>query len=205
MSKDLFTIGHSSHPISRFVELLSKRGVSAVCDVRSTPYSRRNPQFNRESLASELERIGIRYVFLGKELGARSEDPNCYVDGQARYDRIAETDLFKKGIDRVMKGVDSFRLALMCAESDPLSCHRTILVCRHLRKPGLSISHILGNGEIEPHEAAETRLLRMTKLAQGNLFENSEDLIEEAYDLQASRIAYRKPLDAGAPYREGAD
>ena len=134
-------------------------------------------------------------MFLGRELGARSDDPSCYVDGQARYDRIAKTELFQAGLERVRRGVESFRLALMCAEADPLSCHRTILVCRALRGAGLSIVHILPNGELEAHEDAEKRLLRIEKLENGDLFQSRTALLEEAYDRHGMKIAYRRPTN----------
>ena len=195
MVKDLFTIGHSSHELHDFLRLLQEYGVEAVCDVRSSPYSGRNPQFNKEALRDALSERRIRYVFLGKELGARSEDPGSYVDGQARYDRIAKTDLFKSGLERVLKGAQSFRVALMCAEGDPLSCHRTILVCHELKNSDLSIAHILSNGTIESHEDAEERLLRITGLENGDLFRERSELIEEAYEAHGRKIAYRRPTE----------
>ena len=201
MPRDLFTIGHSSHALPAFLRLLEEHGVEVVCDVRSSPYSGRNPQFNREALRDALAERLVKYVFLGKELGARSEDPGCYVDGQARYERIAKTALFRSGLERVLKGIESFRVALMCAEADPLSCHRTILVCRGLRNSSLSIAHILPNGKLESHEEAEERLLRIAKLENGDLFQARSELLEEAYGLHGKRIAYRRPTDGtGTPH-----
>lgn len=199
MTGKLLTIGHSSHSASRFVELLNNHGVTAVCDVRSIPYSRRNPQFNREEIAETLEGHGIRYVFLGKELGARSDDPSCYVDGQAVYERIAATPLYKQGLERVIGGADSYLVALMCAEADPLTCHRTILVCRSLRSPELSIAHILPDGRLERNEEAEKRLMQITKLIQASFFESGNP-IERAYEVQAEKIAYTRPAPEGAPH-----
>jgi uncharacterized protein (DUF488 family) len=96
-----------------------------------------NPQFNRETFAWEAEKAGITYVFLGRELGARSEDPGCYVEGKVQYNLLARTPLFQIGIGRVVQGVSTHTVALMCAEKDPLDCHRAILVCRHLVDRGL--------------------------------------------------------------------
>ena len=127
MQDTVFTIGHSTHPQERFIGLLLKHGITAVCDVRSKPYSRMNPQFNREDLEEALLAQGIAYRFLGKELGARSDDPDCYVGGKVQYDRLAGTELFKQGLKRVIRGLkEDFRIALMCAEKEPLECHRTI-------------------------------------------------------------------------------
>lgn len=195
MPQDLLTIGHSAHPIEAFLALLTRHHVTAIADVRSTPYSRRNPQFNRESLARTLAEHGIAYVFLGAELGARSADPSCYVDGQARYDRIAATPLFHEGLRRLERGMQAHRVALMCAEADPITCHRTILVCRSLRACGIEIAHILADGGLEPQADAEARLVSLTHAGQAGLFD-AGDPVERAYDLQADRIAYR-PGDRG--------
>jgi uncharacterized protein (DUF488 family) len=109
----IFTVGHSNHPLEHLIGLLRRHGVTALADVRSTPYSRTNPQFNREHLSEALKAAGIVYVFLGKELGARSEDPACYENGKVLYDRLARTDLFRSGIERVLEGAGKFRLVLI--------------------------------------------------------------------------------------------
>ena len=155
----LFTIGHSNHEMGVLVELLGRHLVQVVADVRSQPYSARLPQFNRSALKLALRANGLQYVFLGHELGARRDEASCYVDGQARYDLVSKTDAFAEGLDRVLRGLRKYRIALLCAEMDPLTCHRTILVCRHLRGRGFPIQHILADGSLESHEAAENRLL----------------------------------------------
>jgi uncharacterized protein (DUF488 family) len=189
MRKTLFTIGHSTHTLEHFVNLLTKHGVQAVGDVRSVPYSRRNPQFNREPLTKQLQATGIAYVFLGKELGARSNNPACYIDGKVQYKCLAEEPDFREGIRRLKKGIDTFQVALMCAERDPLTCHRTLLVCRELRSPDLEIEHILSDGAIETNIAAEKRLMAMMNL-RPDMFHNERDCIEKAYEEQAKNIAY---------------
>jgi uncharacterized protein (DUF488 family) len=189
----IHTIGHSNHPIERFLALLEPQGITAVADVRSTPYSRFNPQFRREKLQAALAGVGIQYVFLGVELGARSQDPACYdSEGRVSYARLAGTDLFRKGIERLRTGMAEHRTSLMCAEREPLECHRTILVARELVREGVAVTHILADGSLESHEHAMQRLATSLKLAAGDLFGNSADSIERAYDLQAARIAYVK-------------
>ncbi len=126
--RKLFTIGHSTHAWADFLHLLKTHCINAIADVRSSPYSARLPQYNREVLDRALPAENIRYAFLG----ARRTEPECYVDGVARYDLIARTAVFQAGLDRVLSGTARFRLALVCAEKDPLECHRTILVCRSL-------------------------------------------------------------------------
>jgi uncharacterized protein (DUF488 family) len=189
----IYTVGHSNHPIERFLVLLQPHGITAVADVRSTPYSRFNPQFRREKLQAALASVGIQYVFLGEELGARSRDPACY-DGEGRvsYAKLATTELFRKGIARLRSGMTDHRISLMCAEREPLECHRTILVARELVREGVAVTHILGDGSLEPHEHALLRMATSLKLTGSDLFSDSTDVIEQAYELQAARIAYVK-------------
>ena len=193
MSQELFTIGHSRHAFPYFLSLLKRHKISAICDVRSTPYSRMYPHFSREALRRELKLQNIDYVFLGEELGGRSSDVSCYdADGRVRYDRISDTDAFRRGLSRVKEGMKRYRIALMCTEKDPLTCHRTILICRHLcSEKDLSVLHILEDGQTESHEESESRLLRLARMEQANLFESFQDRLEEAYDYQGKRIAYR--------------
>jgi uncharacterized protein (DUF488 family) len=190
MRRVVFTIGHSTHPLDRFMALLKQHNITALCDIRSRPYSRINPQFNRENLKKSLREQGIVYVFLGKELGAQSEDASCYLLGKVQYDRLAKTNLFRKGLDRVREGMKGYRLALMCAEKDPLECHRSILVARHLEALHTMVEHILDDGSLESHGKALNRLLRQLQLPEQDLFRSREDMIEEAYRIQSERIAY---------------
>jgi uncharacterized protein (DUF488 family) len=189
---EVFTIGHSDHEQQRFVELLRAHHIDAVADVRSSPYSSRFPQFNREALQASLKTTGIRYVFLGDELGARRSETDCYVNGQALYERIAKTPAFQRGIDRVVQGANRMRIALVCAEKDPLDCHRAILVCRHLKTIVPSISHILSDGSVESHEQMEERLLQQFKLTSDDLFRSRAEMLDAAYERHGKRIAYRE-------------
>jgi uncharacterized protein (DUF488 family) len=198
MQDTVFTIGHSTHPQERFIALLRQHGITALCDVRSKPYSRMNPQFNREELEVALQAHGIAYRFLGKELGARSDDPNCYESGRVQYSRLAETNLFKYDLKRVLRGMkEDFRIALMCAEKEPLECHRTILVARHLAECGVAVAHIHADGRLESHDAALSRLARMVNLPDDDMFHSREELLADAYRRQEERIAYEvaEPAD----------
>jgi len=188
---ELFTIGHSTHTAEKFVELLRLHKIGAIGDVRSSPFSAWTPQFNRPALEATLKSAGIQYVFLGDELGARRDEREVYVDGIARYDRIAKTPAFQAGLERVRKGSRKFRLALMCAEKDPLECHRTILVCRNLKRDA-AIAHILEDGAMEAHAKAEERLMKEEKIPQTDLFLSADDLVERAYEQRGEKIAYRE-------------
>jgi len=193
--KTIYTIGHSTHTTEAFLRLLNLHAITAVGDVRSSPYSRFNPQFNRETLQKELKACRIAYVYLGDCLGPRVDDPACCINGKAEYHLIAETDQFAQGISRLKKGMTGHTIALMCSEKDPVSCHRMILVCRHLKNNDLQILHILEDGSLETNDAAEKRLMKLLKIPELDLFAGPDELIAQAYDVQGEKIAYR-PADA---------
>jgi uncharacterized protein (DUF488 family) len=190
MAATIYTVGHSNHSTEKFLALLKQHNVSAIADVRSTPYSRRNPQFNSKALALTLEANGISYVPLGKELGARSDDPSCYENGQVQYGRLAQTPLFHQGIERVLAGAGRFRVALMCAEKEPLDCHRTLLVSKALQARGAAVIHILASGQLEPHDETMLRLVKVSGLAHDDLFADRGQLIEAACAIRERKIAY---------------
>ena len=193
----VLTVGHSNHSLETFVALLQRHGVTALADVRSAPYSRFNPQFNRKALEYSLETIGIRYVFMGRALGGRPDDPSCYKDGRVRYDRLAATPLFREGLERIVEGAGRERIALMCAEKEPLDCHRTILVGRSLAERGVAVAHILADGALEPHHETMGRLLDSVELPREDLLQSREQLIEEALAHRERRIAHAgKPAKA---------
>ena len=155
----IYTIGHSNHPAERFIQLLRQHDIGAVADVRSQPFSRFNPQFNREKLGSALREAGIHYVFLGQELGARTKDPHLLgEDGRVSYAKLAGSESFRRGLDRLMTGMQQHRIALMCAERDPLQCHRTLLISPELERAGVAVTHILGDGTLETHAHLTERL-----------------------------------------------
>ena len=191
---EFFTIGHSNMSVEAFVLLLQQHGITAVADVRSHPFSRYLPHFNQSQIKAYLPAAGIQYVFLGRELGARPEDLSCYdVSGKALYDRIAATPLFTEGIQRLLKGAASYKICLMCAEKDPITCHRTILVCHKLKNFNLQINHILSDGNLESHHDLELRLLSKFKTnakkhqpIQLSLFELEPEIKQEILDLETA-------------------
>jgi uncharacterized protein (DUF488 family) len=148
--KPIKTIGHSNHPIERFVDLLKAGGVETLVDVRSTPYSRRFPQFGRERLTKTLADSGIDYLFAGAALGGKSG---------TSYDASAARPEFRDTLGALIVRADTRTLCLMCAEKEPLDCHRTVLVSRRLSERGVTIEHLLADGRTEPHSAIEERLL----------------------------------------------
>ncbi|MEU5846350.1 DUF488 domain-containing protein [Saccharopolyspora shandongensis] len=186
----VLTIGHSTHDLPSLLALLQQYEVTAVADVRSVPVSRFAPQFNQGAVERGLNQAAIRYVFLGKELGARTEDPTCYVDGRVQYGRLAQTVDFVSGIERLVRGAQTEHIAIMCTEREPLDCHRTVLIARALTERGVTIDHIHGDGELESHTSAMERLMARFGLAEADLFRSPAERLEEALNRQEIRIAY---------------
>ncbi len=188
----IFTIGHSNHALEDFLALLVEHGITAVTDVRSAPYSRFNPQFNRDALAAALKVRNVDYLYLGRELGGRPDDPACYEGGRIRYERVARTGGFREGIARVVDAAATRRMALMCAEKEPLDCHRTLLVARALDgEEGVEVTHVLATGELEPHAKAMDRLMARFDLdPNGDLFQSRQEAVAQAIARQAGRIAF---------------
>ncbi len=187
---DFLTIGHSNLPADQFLSRLKAHGVTAIADVRSVPFSRRFPWFSSRTLSERLQSKGIAYVTMGDALGGRPTSPALYCDGIADYEAMAGTAEFRAGLDRVMAAMMRYRVCLMCAEREPLDCHRCLLVGRAITSRGYSIGHILGDGSIEPHSATEERLLAGPRPA-GDLFADRELLLADAYRRRAHRIAAR--------------
>ena len=200
----LFTIGHSDHGMAEFVSLLARHGVDVVGDVRSQPYSRFHAQFDRETLAEALANNGVRYIFFGRELGARRSERESYRGNQARYDLIGRLPAFREGLAQIRRLLVSDRVCLLCAEKDPITCHRAVLVCRHLRREPIDIGHILADGSLETTEQVEARLVDAVGLPPTHLFLDHSELVEQAYDLQAERIAYTESQAAPIPFRNTA-
>jgi uncharacterized protein (DUF488 family) len=167
------TIGHSNHPIERFVDLLKAGGVEALVDVRSIPYSRRFPQFGRERLAQRLAAAGILYRYEGAALGGRPAPGKS--GGAVGYDELAARPEFKDALDRLIAGAADATLCLMCAEKEPLDCHRTVLVSRHLAERGVAVEHLLADGRQESHAAIEDKLLAGSEPGMPDLFTTAQD------------------------------
>lgn len=192
MTAQILTVGHSNYELDAFISLLKRNGVEAIADVRSSPFSRFAPQFNSDALKEALRGAGIVYVFLGKELGARSDDDCCYIDDVVSYSRLSNTELFRSGIDRLVSGSEKYRIAAMCSEKEPTECHRTILVARVLACQGFEVGHILADGSVEAHQQTMLRLLDILDLPRYDLLMDTEALVEAAYAQREKQIAFRR-------------
>lgn len=196
----LLTVGHSNHPLEGLLALLHQHSATVVADVRSVPYSQRHPQFNRRALEGAFEERDMHYLFLGDELGARTKDPACYdEEGRVRFCRLAEAALFRRGIARVVDRARRSRVALLCAERDPAHCHRAILVAPALLKRGVSVAHILGDGNLESQEALLDRLCEAMRMAPRDIFRTRTEQRKAALDHRARKIAYFDPAQVRSP------
>jgi uncharacterized protein (DUF488 family) len=184
----IYTIGHSTHTIDEFIGLLKNAGIDTVVDVRSSPYSKHNPQFNRESLKVELAKQEIIYIFMGDELGARHREPEVLeADGRVNFEKVRGLESFKNGIKRVITGAEKgYGIALMCSEKDPMECHRFSLVSYALKKEGVSVRHILADGTIKENVEFEECFLNKNN----DMFKTKEQEIEEGYKVIEEKVAF---------------
>jgi uncharacterized protein (DUF488 family) len=196
MSFDLFSIGHSNIPAARFVAMLRDRGIDSIADVRSTPLSRRFPWFSGKALAATLTQHGMAYLPYGDTLGGRPRDAALYRDGVADYEAMARQPDFQIGLDRLLADAARSRVCLMCAEREPLDCHRCLLVARALAERGLTIGHILHDGSLEPHAATEQRLLALAGASDDLFVTGQDERLAAAYRRRARKVAYRATAGA---------
>jgi uncharacterized protein (DUF488 family) len=197
----LLSVGHSNHDWPRFLDLLRGAGVTAVADVRSSPYSRRLPEYNRGALEAALRANAVAYVYLGDLLGGRPADRDLYdPEGWADYARIRRTASFRRGIDRLLLGAARYTVAMLCAEEDPLDCHRGLMITPALAELGHPPLHLHKGGWLETTAEMEERLLGDTGVGDGlldGLFAAQLDeaerrsIVAEAYQRRNRQVAYR--------------
>lgn len=192
---EVLTIGHSTLPYERFLALLRQAEVTAIADVRTAPFSRHFPHFNRDVLRDELRQNNVAYVFLGEELGGRPKGERFFCDGVADYEQMAKTAGFARGLERVIEGARTYRIAMMCSEHDPLDCHRCLLVGRALHERGVAVRHILGSGQIVDHRQIEEKLMEMSGKSDVDLFEPPSKRLSSAYRDRAMKVAFSEKPD----------
>ncbi|NVL89794.1 MAG: DUF488 domain-containing protein [Desulfobacterales bacterium] len=195
----IFTVGHSNHSLEVFINLLQSHKIEVLVDVRSKPFSRFSPQFNKGGFEKALKASGIKYLFLGRELGGRPQGSKFYDNqGFVLYSRIAESPLFLEGIDRLIKGIKNYRVAVMCSEENPANCHRQLLVGRVLAKRGVSVRHIRGDGTVQDEdELAQEAYQSKGEQAQLSFFEPKEEVPEWK---STQSVLPRKKLDSSSAH-----
>ena len=180
----IYTIGYAGTTLDRFIEILKANKITFLIDVRSLPKSRYFYLFNDTNLSKSLAKHGIKYENWKEEFGARQDNLNFYTDGILDYDKFAKSDQFKKGVAQIKK-LSNQNVCLMCAEIDPLNCHRAILCGREIANSGIDVIHIIAkrNGEtiLESQSNFENRLLQTTKINN----------LSEAYRKQSKKIGYK--------------
>jgi uncharacterized protein (DUF488 family) len=179
----IYSIGHSTHPIEVFIGLLKKHGVEVLADIRSVPMSRFNPQFRQRELKKAVEATGMEYVYLGGPLGGKPYLPFAQ--------RTAMPE-FKSGMEALKKIANEKRVAIMCAEKEPLNCHRTLLVSRALAEEKIPVMHIMGDGSLRAHQEVENDLLGWQKMESAGLFDTRETQVAEAYDKRRAAGSFKR-------------
>ena len=194
MSYPVFTIGHSNMDLESLLGLLDRHRIHKVVDVRSQPFSRRLPHFNQNTLSDALQRAGMRYTHLGKELGGRPTADRLYdKEGRADYTRMAQEPSFIRAIKAIEKVSPNRRFALLCTEYEPTNCHRTLLVAHALHQQGVPITHILRDGKTEDHRDTVARLMARHRIyPEGDRESAASDAEQRAINAQSRAVAYRK-------------
>ena len=190
MDQAIFTIGHSNLDISDFINLLLANKIELVVDVRSAPYSKLYPHFNRNPLEVSLTKNFIKYIFLGDSVGGRSNNLKDFSKGRVVYKKIAEREEYVSSINTIIQNSSKYRIVLMCSEKEPLECHRTLLISRSIETHRVKILHIHRDGQIESQSEAIQRLLKIWKLDSPSLFGEDAERIDEAFTKQESKYAY---------------
>jgi uncharacterized protein (DUF488 family) len=193
----IYTIGHSTHTLEYFLELLQTYSVNSIVDVRSVAASGYNPQYNKEPLSAFLKNSGVAYLHFAEEFGARHTDPDLLdEDGKVDFEKVRKSWNFKKGVERLWQGVNKgLTIALMCSESEPMDCHRFSMVAIALENDGFEVKHILKDKTLKTNAQLEIQLLKKydKKIPRSDLFDTTvttDDQLKVAYKLRNKEIAY---------------
>ncbi|NMB63522.1 MAG: DUF488 domain-containing protein [Spirochaetes bacterium] len=186
--------GHFTHNNEKYILSITDIDIESQAkkiDCGTYSHSAYVSHFNALELRNKLTEYNIKYLYLGKELGPRSDNPQHYINGKVQYHLLEQSQHFKSGIQKLVSGIQHFTIAIMCAEKDPINCHRSILICKHLPKE-INIFHILGDSSLEAHSDLEKRLVITHFGDTATLFNTYDELLKQAYLLQAQKIAYTK-------------
>ena len=195
----LYTIGYSGFSVDEFIMALKQDLIKAVIDIRSAPYSSYYEQYNKDNIKNSLKKHDIHYLFFGDELGAKPKDKKLYSNNVADFAKITNSAAFTNGCKRVMDGLNQFPVCIMCAEKDPINCHRAILITNSFRKiyPEINILHIHSTSNVEQQESLDQRIMAKYNLEHEDLFMNFEERLNAAYLLREKDIAYNDATERG--------
>lgn len=198
---EIYTIGHSNYPVDRLIDMLKKYDINCVVDIRGTPYSKYNIQYNKETIKNTLTNAGFVYIYMAKELAAKRENKQSYnKEGYSDFEKVCKEADFLAGIERLKNGCKKgYRIAILGAMQDPIRCHRSILVGKALREDGFDVKHILHDFSIASQDGMEEMLLdkyfsKRDELTIDELLGNKmcrEDMIKEGYKKANKEIGYR--------------
>jgi uncharacterized protein (DUF488 family) len=194
----LFTIGHSNLEMSALLGILIRHEIHVVCDVRSRPGSFRFPQFNREP---QLATAKIIYQFFGDQFGGRPLDSRYYrPDGLVDYAARRKAPDFEEALDRLLGFLQDKNVVVMCAEEDPLHCHRFLMICPAVVQRGIVPLHLRRDAALETQRDAEDRLLQLHGFADvtsNSLFSQGRSAaLEDALRLQSELYGFRSSPEA---------
>lgn len=188
--RPVYTVGHSNHSLQVFLDLLKAHAIAELVDVRSFPYSRHTPQFNKSSLQEALRQQGVHYTPLGGTLGGRPLDPKHYNrQGRADYVLMGQAKQFRQAIALLATLAEKQPTAIMCTEKDPANCHRALLIALHLEQTGRPSTHIMPDGSLQTNQELADTLANKFKITQ----QTPEARMKESFHQQALRSAYRRP------------
>jgi len=184
----IFTIGHSNYTVEKLIHMLRHYNIDCVVDIRGTPYSKYNIQFDKETIRETLKKEGFIYIYMAKELAAKRENRISYYDeGYSDFEKVVYEEDFIKGIQRLKDGCEKgYRIALLGAMQDPIRCHRSILVGRALRDHGFTVGHILDDYSLAFSDRDQVTIDTILGTAP-----TEKELIEEGYRLANKEIGYR--------------
>ena len=198
---EIFAIGHSNYPYDKLINMIKKYDINCVVDIRETPYSKYNIQYNKEAFNESLRNSGFLYIYMGKEFGAKRTNKDVYTqEGYADFEKVAKEDIFLNGIERLKKGCQmGYRIVLLGAMQEPIRCHRSIMLGKYLNEKGFDVKYIMHEGNLAYQEDIEESLLDKyfsdrKQLSIDNLLGSAltrEEMIQEGYKLANKEIGYR--------------
>jgi uncharacterized protein (DUF488 family) len=190
---DIYTFGYSTHTFIELVNSIKNNNIDVAVDVRSVPYSKYTPQFNKESVKEGLLKEKIHYLHFGDEFGARRIEKEAYTNGKVDFQKVIKLPKFLKGIERINNGLEkNYHIVLLCTEKEPIDCHRFLLVSKVLKDLlHINIHHILFDGNIIEQNEVELKMIKQLNL-HNSLFENNKDNLEKAYKIFGNKIVYQE-------------